>query len=186
MIIIFGPSASGKTEVGNMLQFKYGVKKAITCTTRPPRLGEEDNIDYYFLTKDEILKEKEEGKLAEMTLYNDNYYGVRIGELADDKCLIVDPSGVKSFLKLNDPKIVIFYLFARPVTRFNRMLIRRDNVEKAHQRINNDSELFNDKNLPYYDYLIDTDQISIEDATDLVYHRYHERLSELEAKNNKK
>ena len=110
MIILFGPSASGKTEVAKMLQFKYDIKKVITCTTRNKRLGEQDGVDYYFLTEQEILKEYNDSLLVEMTRYNDCFYGTRVSEIRDDKAIILDPNGVASFQKLNQKKIIT-YLF---------------------------------------------------------------------------
>lgn len=182
MIILFGPSASGKTEVANMLTYKYGIKKVITCTTRNKRVGEEDDIDYYFVTKDQILKEFKEGNLIEMTEYNRNYYGTRKSEVSEDKVLVLDPSGVKSFLKYKkdtDADIVIFFLYASEITRFNRMLIRKDDINIAHQRIENDRTLFNSKTLPQYDYLINTDKITIEDAANQVFLEYMKYLKKV-------
>ena len=176
MIILFGPSASGKTEVAKMLQFKYDIKKVITCTTRNKRLGEQDGVDYYFLTEQEILKEYNDSLLVEMTRYNDCFYGTRVSEIRDDKAIILDPNGVASFQKLNQKKIITFYLYASEVTRFNRMICRQDSIEKAHQRIENDKIIFDKKNLPRYDYLMNTDKITIEEATDKIYEKYLDLL----------
>lgn len=176
MIILFGPSASGKTEVANMLTNKYKIKKVITCTTREKRLGEEEGIDYFFLTKDQLKREFKEGKLVEMTNYNNQLYGTRVSEIQDDKVLILDPNGVKTFTQLNNKNIIVFYLHASEVTRFNRMIIRKDDIKKAHSRIENDHTAFKEENMPKYDYLLNTDEITIEQAADIVYSKYKELL----------
>ena len=49
MIVLTGASASGKTEVAKLLFIKYDIKKVITHTTRPIRLGEKRGVDYHFV-----------------------------------------------------------------------------------------------------------------------------------------
>ena len=61
MIILVGPSASGKTQIGYSLKKIYGLEKVVTYTTRRMRSGEVDGIDYHFITKDEFLRLEKEG-----------------------------------------------------------------------------------------------------------------------------
>lgn len=142
MIVLVGPSASGKTEAAKLLYSIYGIKKVITHTTRPMRIGEKDDVDYHFVSKEEFLKLKEKNYFIETTLYNGNYYGTSKSEVSDNKVLIVDPNGVKSILSLNDPRIIIFRLNADSTTRFNRMIIRGDSIENIEQRISKDKDVF--------------------------------------------
>ena len=107
MIILIGPSASGKTVAAKNLQEKYNLKKAITTTTRKMRINETDGVDYFFLTRKEFLKEKKNDKFVETTLYNNNFYGCRKDQVDDNKIIILDPNGLHSFLKLNNP---IFFI----------------------------------------------------------------------------
>lgn len=55
MIILTGKSGSGKTTVARELE-KHGFKRAVTCTTRPRRTGEEDGVDYHFLSSKQFEK----------------------------------------------------------------------------------------------------------------------------------
>ena len=100
MIILCGPSASGKTEVAKLLATKYNIKKAITNTTRPIRVNEVNHVDYHFTTKDEFLALAEQGYFVETACYNNNYYGCAKNEVADNKAVILEPQGVVNFLKL--------------------------------------------------------------------------------------
>ena len=61
MIILYGPSACGKTEVAKLLASSYSIKKVITHTTRSKRVNEVNGVDYYFVTKEEFLSLKEQG-----------------------------------------------------------------------------------------------------------------------------
>ena len=54
MLVLVGPSASGKSAIVKCLESKYGIKKFITCTTRPMRVGEINGVDYFFMTKEEF------------------------------------------------------------------------------------------------------------------------------------
>lgn len=158
MIVLVGPSASGKTEAAKLLYSIYGIKKVITHTTRPMRIGEKDDVDYHFVSKEEFLKLKEKNYFIETTLYNGNYYGTSKSEVSDNKVLIVDPNGVKSILSLNDPRIIIFRLNADSTTRFNRMIIRGDSIENIEQRISKDKDVFSEDALSFKSINIDTEK----------------------------
>lgn len=56
MLVIIGPSASGKTQIVNTLIKFYKMRKMVTYTTRPIRNHEVNGIDYYFINKEEFLK----------------------------------------------------------------------------------------------------------------------------------
>ena len=161
MIVLVGPSASGKTEAAKLLYSIYGIKKVITHTTRPMRIGEKDDVDYHFVSKEEFLKLKEKNYFIETTLYNGNYYGTSKSEVSDNKVLIVDPNGVKSILSLNDPRIIIFRLNADSTTRFNRMIIRGDSIENIEQRISKDKVVFSEDALSFKSINIDTEKWNI-------------------------
>ena len=55
LIVISGPSGSGKDSICERLkEYKENFYVSISCTTRKPRRGEEDGINYYFLSKEEF------------------------------------------------------------------------------------------------------------------------------------
>ena len=67
MILLVGASASGKTEIAKYLRTRYGMVKAITHTTRAMRVGERQDVDYHFVSKDEFLRLKGEAAFVERT-----------------------------------------------------------------------------------------------------------------------
>ena len=83
MIILVGPSASGKTQIGYSLKKIYGLEKVVTYTTRRMRSGEVDGIDYHFITKDEFLRLEKENFFFEYVCYNEIYYGTAINSYND-------------------------------------------------------------------------------------------------------
>lgn len=142
MIILTGPSASGKTEIAKMLISLFKYQKFVTTTTRQKRAGEIDGKDYYFISEEEFLNKIKEDAFIEYTVYNNNYYGSYKKEKADNKILIVEPNGLKAFQKLNDPHMISFFIDSDEKERYQRMLKRGDDISDINRRINNDRVLF--------------------------------------------
>ena len=179
MIILCGPSASGKTEVAKLLASKYNIKKAITNTTRPIRINEVNHVDYHFTSKDEFLELASKDYFVETTCYNNNYYGCAKNEVADNKAVILEPQGVKNFLKLNDPHIVVFVLMCSEVTRVNRMTYRGDAQSSIEERIKNDRIAFSKDKLTFADFTINTDDKTLIEITDLVKELYFQKINSI-------
>lgn len=62
LLLLGGPSGSGKTTVANILQEKHGFSRLVTVTTRPPREGEKNGVDYYFVSIDEFRSMQATGR----------------------------------------------------------------------------------------------------------------------------
>lgn len=75
LIVISAPSGGGKTTLcKELLAARPEMARAITCTTRPPRPGEQDGIDYYFLDATSFLKRVQAGNFLEhATVFGDSY-----------------------------------------------------------------------------------------------------------------
>lgn len=173
MIVLAGASASGKTEVAKLLAKKYGITKIVTTTTREKRTGEVDGVDYFFVSKEEFEKMILEDKFVEYTLYNGQMYGSTKDQIANDKCVVIDPAGLRSYIALGNKNIVTFYLEADEKTRIERMVQRGDDPDKIKSRIENDRIAFKKENVATVDYVIDSNKgNSVEKVTDQVYKIY--------------
>ena len=173
MIVLAGASASGKTEVAKVLASKYGIKKIVTTTTRDKRNNEVDGVDYFFVTKEKFERMILEDRFVEYTLYNGQMYGSTKDQISDDKCVVIDPAGLRSYLNLNNDSIVTFYLEADEKTRHNRMIFRGDNPDKIKSRIENDRIAFKKDNIAKVDYIIDaSNKHTIEEVADIIYDHY--------------
>jgi guanylate kinase len=177
MLLLIGASASGKTEVAHHLRLRYGIVKAITHTTREPRVGEKDGVDYFFTSEKEFLSGLEAGKFVEHTYYNGHYYGCSKKEVADNKCVVVDPNGLRSFLALHDPTVVTFDLLASEKTREERMRHRGDKEEDIERRLKNDRKDFAPSAIAPTDFQIQTDGRSLDDISEEVYQKYQSTLA---------
>ncbi len=176
MIILVGASASGKTEIAKRMYASFGMKKAITHTTRPIRPSETRDVDYHFVDQATFLRMKDRGLFVETTFYNGNYYGCSKAEVGDDKCIILDPNGVAAFLALHDPHIVTFYLKASEKTRKYRMTIRGDKPEDIEKRLHNDRVAFAEEKIPTVDFVIPCDEESVEGLAGEIRRLYLEKI----------
>ena len=177
MILLVGASASGKTVTALDLQKRYGLVKAITTTTREKRIGETDGVEYFFITKDEFKTRLKEGKFVEHSIYNDNYYGCGVDQVDDNKIVVLDPNGLHSFLKLNNKHGVSFLLIADEKTRQQRMVSRGDKQENINKRLKNDVDDFSLEKIGKVDFIIHTENQTIEKTSDQIYRLYKDKIS---------
>ena len=75
LVVLSGPSGVGKTAVSDRLVKQDGIVRAITATTRAPREGERDAVDYHFLDRDRFEKQVQEGGFLEHAEVHGNLYG---------------------------------------------------------------------------------------------------------------
>jgi guanylate kinase len=82
LILISAPSGGGKTTLcQQLLKARPDMTRAITCTTREPRPGEKDGVDYHFFTAAEFLKRLHAGNFLEHATVYGNSYGILKSEL---------------------------------------------------------------------------------------------------------
>lgn len=116
IFIITGPSASGKTTVAmEIIKSSLPITKVVTTTTRAPRTGEVDGIDYHFVTKARFEEMIAKNAMFEWARYDDNYYG---SQNRDVKAIfdggkyplwVVDIQGAEYFKK-HYPTAKIFFI----------------------------------------------------------------------------
>ena len=76
LIVISGPSGVGKdTLIKRLLELDHNLRYSVSYTTRPPRPGETDGVNYSFVTRDQFQKLIAEGALIEHATYDGNLYG---------------------------------------------------------------------------------------------------------------
>ncbi|MBE6135703.1 MAG: hypothetical protein E7181_00310 [Erysipelotrichaceae bacterium] len=181
MIVLSGPSASGKTEVAKLLMNEYGIKRVITTTTRPMRKGEVDGVDYYFVSKERFKEMINEGLFVEYTEYNGNLYGSLKSEIADNKVIAIEPNGMRAYIALNDPHIIVFYLDVCEKVRRERMLMRGDLPENVEQRLIEDKVRFGKDNIPEVDVIVDSQNYNQDEVTKYIFNKYRKILDQREA-----
>ena len=141
---ITGASASGKTTlVKELLKRHPGtVEKVVSTTSRPPRPGETDGVDYHFISKSDFTAAIVRGEFAEFTKFDDNYYGLRRSDIekaiaADIGIFIVEQNGRRKLKDMYGDDIRCVYIGIDPGKAMIRMK-NRDGWSKAKKRVKAD------------------------------------------------
>lgn len=165
-VIIAGEGASGKDSVLNILVDKYGYHKMVSYTTRPPRKGEINGYDYFFLNSNEEFEQLLlKGAMFEKTEYQTAtdlwLYGLGIESVKENEVnvVILNPHGIEQLKKIPMfENANVFYITADTMTRIKRY-INRDNIEDYHKvelidRLLRDDRDFNNGDWKYggFDY----------------------------------
>ena len=84
IVALFGPSGCGKDTIKkSILDNNPRWNNIIPCTTRPKREGEQEDINYHFLTEEQFAQEVLNGEMIEATSFNDWFYGTQMSSLKD-------------------------------------------------------------------------------------------------------
>jgi guanylate kinase len=76
LLVLSAPSGGGKTTVAKLLmQRRSDIGYSVSCTTRAPRSGEVDGVDYHFLTEKRFFDYRSRGEFAEWAFVHGKYYG---------------------------------------------------------------------------------------------------------------
>lgn len=89
LVILSGPSGVGKSTVLRRLMERYPgrLRLSVSATTRPPRPGEIEGVDYYFLSPDEFQRRRQAGKFLECfeVFGRGHWYGTLVSEVASSR-----------------------------------------------------------------------------------------------------
>lgn len=117
LIVISGPSGAGKGTICKALLEKHKeISLSVSATTRNPRDGEVDGINYHFLQKDDFVKRVEEDDFLEYAEVYGNYYGTpksnveKILESGRDVILEIDIQGALKVKEKSEEGVFIFIL----------------------------------------------------------------------------
>ena len=127
IIILCGKSGSGKSLVLNKL-VKNGFKRVVTNTTRPPREGEKNGVDYNFMDDLQFLSLVRNGDMIEYQKYNTEfgvwYYGSDAHNIDLEKydyVIVLTLDGAEAFIKyFGDENCIVFYIDAPKSIREKR------------------------------------------------------------------
>ena len=151
VIAIVGQIASGKSTLAKYME-EHGFERIVTYTTRSPRDGEIDSVDYHFLRGlEEFTDKAEAGFFAEHTGYTAKFGFVRYGTSKEsletpggvNKAIVLNPEGV---IQLKEAGYDIFtvYLDMPQEVLMRRALQRGDTPSEIGRRIADDTRIFRD------------------------------------------
>lgn len=165
LIVFSGPSGSGKGTV--LAEYFKGHPEAafsVSATTRSPRPGEVDGVNYHFVTRERFEEMIREGEVLEHTQYNGNYYGSPAGpirrelEAGRDVVLEIEVEGAMQ-VREKFPEAVLIFVLPPSFGELERRLKGRG-TETAEQIAGRLSAAQRELALaPQYDYLLVNDRV---------------------------
>ena len=116
LIVVSGPAGSGKGTVNSQLVATGDFVFSVSATTRAPRPGEIDGVNYHFIDREEFQRRIDENGFLEYTTYCDNFYGTPLKEalavLENGKNLIleIECDGAKNVKKIFPEAVLIMLI----------------------------------------------------------------------------
>ena len=159
LIVVSGPAGSGKGTVNSQLIATGDFVFSVSATTRAPRPGEVNGVNYHFIDREEFQRRIEENGFLEYTTYCDNFYGTPLKEalavLESGKNLIleIECDGAKNVKKIFPEAVLIMLIpptFAIQEERLRGRATETEDVilkrlEKAKREI---------EQIDAYDYIV--------------------------------
>jgi guanylate kinase len=132
LIVISGPSGVGKdTLIRRLLELDRNLRYSVSCTTRAPRPGEADGVDYSFVTRERFQKLIDEGAFLEHATYNGNLYGTlaerveRERKAGHDVVLKIEVKGAEQ-VRAKVPDAVFIFLVPPSVDELVKRQMKRN------------------------------------------------------------
>lgn len=146
LIIFTAPSGAGKTTiVRHLLKTRKDIAFSISACTRPPRYGEINGMDYYFLTVDEFKQKVAQNEFVEYEeVYENQYYGTLRSEIerlwAEGKHVLfdIDVKGARAIKEAYGQQALSIFVKPPSFEILKQRLINRRTEDEAslHRRIN--------------------------------------------------
>jgi guanylate kinase len=165
LMVVSSPSGAGKTTLAHLLAQGERLEFSVSYTTRAPRPGERDGVDYKFVTEDEFTRMIEHGEFAEWAVVHGSRYGTAVHTvnraLEDGKDYLFDidwQGGAQIRRQWPDESVLVFIL-PPSMAELERRLRRRatDSPEAIERRLamaRRELEHFAE-----YDYLVVNDNL---------------------------
>ncbi len=168
LFVISGPSGVGKTTIRNEILKTYeNFWYSISMTTRKKRENEKNKIDYYFVTKEEFIKNIKENNFLEYAeVYKGIFYGTpknKVIEKLNQGTNVILEIDVKGALNIQNEynEAILIFICPPDIQELKKRLLQRqtDNAKVIEERINKAEYEISFKN--EYDYIITNNNLEI-------------------------
>jgi guanylate kinase len=163
IFVMTGPSGSGVTTLTNELMERGDLKRVVTYTTRKPRVGEIESVDYHFVAKEDFKAMVRKDDFLEYANVAGNSYGNSMGQIESglmegrSVVIILDVQGAKAIKKAYPEAVLIFIKTRDLKTLKDRMKKRGETNEQIKTRLEiGKKEL---KQQDFFNYVIVNDKL---------------------------
>ena len=168
LVILSGVSGAGKDTIKKeIIKRMKNVISLPSFTSREPREGEEEGIQYHFITKEQFKEKIKNEEFYEYDLHHENYYGTSkklMNEKIDSGKIIVkdiEVNGTENLIKKlgNDTKLVTIFLKVDKEELKNRLINRGGNLSEADMQLRLGRLEYEESKIGLYDYVIKNDNL---------------------------
>jgi guanylate kinase len=175
LIIVSGPSGAGKTTLVSRVREYFGALDnhlhfSVSHTTRDPREGEQDGVDYHFVSSETFLQMANHGEFLEWAHVHGHNYGTSVREveirlaMGQDVILDIDVQGARQIASNESlkPKSVSVFVFTRSFEDLEaRIRDRGLNTEEQIQMRLAEARREVEHGIKFYDFVIINDDVEI-------------------------
>ncbi len=165
LFILSGPSGVGKgTVLAGLFKNFSGVNYSVSVTTRKPREGEIDGQDYFFVSKEEFARMRNNNEFIESARVHDNYYGTpkkyvdNVLKNNKDIILEIDIKGAEQVRK-KYPDAVYIFIVPPSFHELENRLDKRGSEDKESKEIRLENARKEMKEIVNYDYIVVNDNL---------------------------
>ena len=191
VIVISGPSGSGKSTVINALcEADETLQLSVSATTRKPRPGEKDGVDYHFLSKAEFEKSIQQDKFLEWAEYGDNLYGTLKSEIdaardaGKDAILEIEVKGSLQIRAqdLMPARSILIFIIPPSLATLEKRLRRRNTESETELKQRLDIAKSEVRMIRHYDYWVSNPQKAVKQAVQQIQTIITAERSRIDAK----
>lgn len=166
LIVLSGPSGVGKsTVISELLHERENTFFSVSYTTRKPRVGEADGINYNFVSEETFLGMIDRGEFLEYARYVDHYYGTSlkvINEKLEEGVDVLLDIEVQGAAKVREkcPEAVLIFIMPPSFEELSRRLHGRHTDEESAIEGRLEKARVECREIANYDYLVVNDKVS--------------------------
>lgn len=164
LFVISGASGVGKSTVlGIVMNKNPDLRFSVSATTRKPRPGETDGVQYYFITKEKFQEMIAGNAFIEYDAHMDNYYGTPIGQLEEklalgDVILDIEPVGAFNVRKVR-PDATLIFIAPPSLEELERRLRGRGDTSEEQMQLRLKRACWEMEQSSSYDHIVINEQV---------------------------
>ena len=164
LFVISGASGVGKSTVlKRVLDSKENITFSVSATTRAPREGEQDGVNYYFVSHETFRRMIENGEYVEYDDHMKNYYGTprrQLDEKLEKGDVILDIEPVGAFnVRAQRPDAVLIFIAPPSYEELERRLRSRGDTPEDQIQVRLERARWEMEQSKKYDYIVINDQV---------------------------
>lgn len=164
LFVISGASGVGKSTVlARVMDARDDLRFSVSATTRAPRPGETDGVNYYFVTKADFLDLIEKDAFLEYSAHMDNYYGTLAAQIEDklrdgNVILDIEPNGAFQ-VREKRPDATLIFIAPPSLEELERRLRGRGDTPEEQIKLRTVRVAWEMEQSKRYDYIVINDEV---------------------------